>query len=277
MALCIIGGDERMKLLPKYLSHECIIAQPQCNCSDDFFHFVETIISQCGAVILPVPMTHDGKNLFAPDLSVDIELCRLLNICAYHNKAVLGGCVKDDLLRCCGDIYDYSAPERFSIRNARLTAEGTLSNMIAKSKDTLYGSKVLIVGGGRIANALLPLIMPFTDDITVAARRDDIRRRFEKIGAKAVNTNNLSLYGYDYIVNTVPYPLIDESVLKSAKKQAVMFDLATSPCGIDFGAAERLKIAAYLLSGVPGKCSPKAAAKVIADEIETILKGIDIV
>ena len=46
---------------------------------------------------------------------------------------------------------------------------------------------------------------------------------------------------------------------------------------VDFEAAKRLNIAAYSLPGVPGKCSPIAAARVIADEIETILKGIDIV
>ena len=56
----------------------------------------------------------------------------------------------------------------------------------------------------------------------------------------------------------------------------MLFDLTTSPCGIDFDAANIYGISAFLLPGVPGKCSPKAAAKVIADEIEIILKGNDI-
>lgn len=277
MTLCIIGGDERMKLLPQFLAEKCLAAQPQETSRDELYSYLEILLARSDAVILPIPMTRDGMALNAPHFSAKAELTKLLDMCKARNLPVLGGCVDDDLLRRYGNIYDYAATERFAARNARLTAEGTLSTMIAKSRDTLYGSKVLFIGGGRIANALLPIIIPFTDDITIAARRDEIRRQFEKTGAKAVDTADLSLCGYDYIINTVPYSLISESVLSTAKPNAIMFDLATKPCGIDFEAAKRLNIAAYSLPGVPGKCSPIAAARVIADEIETILKGIDLV
>lgn len=277
MTLCLIGGDKRMDLLPHFLNGQCITAAPQ-ECTDgNVYSYLENIIGQCDAVILPVPLTQGGGLLFSPNIKAKIELNRLLDIFADENKPVLCGCAQDELINKYANIYDYAKTERFSIRNAKLTAEGTLSQMIEKSGGTLYGSKVLVVGGGKIANAIIPLIKPFTDDITVAARRDEVRRRFLQTECKAIDTADLSLFGYDYIVNTVPYLLIDENVLKSAKLDAVMFDLATKPCGIDFDAAERLNIKAYLLPGVPGKCSPYAAARVIADEIDTILKGIDII
>lgn len=275
MALCVIGGDERMKLLPRFLPYKCITAMPQDVLYGDIYSYLAKIIEQCDAVILPVPMTRDGLTVNSPNISAEIEISKLLDITA-DNMPILGGCVPDELMKRHTNIYDYADSERFAMRNARLTAEGTLSQMIAKSSGTLYGSKVMIVGGGKIANAIVPLIKPFTDDITVAARRDNVRQQFMQMGCKAIDTAKLELFGYDYIVNTVPYLLIDENVLKTAKPDAVMLDLATKPCGIDFAAAERLKIKAYLLPGVPGKCSPYAAARVIADEIETILKGIDI-
>ena len=276
MKLCLIGGDKRMDLLPHFLNGQCITAVPQ-ECTDcNVYSYLEKIIEQCDAVILPVPMTRDGLTVNSPKISAKIEISKLLDICP-ANKSVLGGSVPNEFMKKYTNIYDYAKSERFSQRNARLTAEGTLSQMIAKSSGTMYGSKVLIVGGGKIANAIIPLIKPFTDDITVAARRDEVRRRFLQMGCKAIDTADLSLDGFDYIVNTVPYPLIDENVLKTAKLDAVMLDLATNPCGIDFDAAEKLNISAYLLPGVPGKCSPYAAARVIADEIKTILKGNDII
>ena len=276
MKLCLIGGDKRMDLLPHFLNGQCITAVPQ-ECTDcNVYSYLEKIIEQCDAVILPVPMMRDGLTVNSPKISAKIEISKLLDICP-ANKSVLGGSVPNEFMKKYTNIYDYAKSERFSQRNARLTAEGTLSQMIAKSSGTLYGSKVLIVGGGKIANAIVPLIKPFTDDITVAARRDGVRQQFLQMGCKAIDTENLSLFGFDYIINTVPYPLIDENVLKTAKLDAVMLDLATKPCGIDFDAAEKLNISAYLLPGVPGKCSPYAAARVIADEIETILKGNDII
>ena len=276
MKLCLIGGDKRMDLLPHFLNGQCITAAPQECTDNNVYRYLENIIGQCDAVILPVPMTRDGLTVNSPKISAKIEISKLLDICP-ANKPVLGGSVPNEFMKKYSNIYDYAKSKRFSQRNARLTAEGTLSQMIAKSSGTIYGSKVLVVGGGKIANAIVPLIMPFTDDITVAARRDEVRRQFLQMGCKAIDTADLSLFGYDYIVNTVPYPLIDENVLKTAKLDAVMLDLATKPCGIDFDAAERLNISAYLLPGVPGKCSPYAAARVIADEIETILKGNDII
>ena len=276
MKLCLIGGDKRMDLLPHFLNGQCITAVPQ-ECTDgNVYSFLEKIIGQCDAVILPVPMTRDGLTVNSPKISAKIEISKLLDICP-ANKPVLGGSVPNEFMKKYTNIYDYAKSERFSQRNARLTAEGTLSQMIAKSSGTMYGSKVLIVGGGKIANAIVPLILPFTDDITVAARRDGVRLQFLQMGCKAIDTENLSLFGFDYIINTVPYPLIDENVLKSANQDSIIFDLATKPCGIDFDAAEKLNISAYLLPGVPGKCSPYAAARVIADEIETILKGNDII
>lgn len=276
MKLCLIGGDKRMDLLPHFLNGQCITAVPQ-ECTDcNVYSYLEKIIEQCDAVILPVPMTRDGLTVNSPKISAKIEISKLLDICP-ANKSVLGGSVPNEFMKKYTNIYDYAKSKRFSQRNARLTAEGTLSQMIAKSSGTMYGSKVLVVGGGKIANAIIPLIKPFTDDITVAARRDEVRRRFLQMGCKAIDTADLSLDGFDYIVNTVPYPLIDENVLKTAKLDAVMLDLATNPCGIDFDAAEKLNISAYLLPGVPGKCSPYAAARVIADEIKTILKGNDII
>lgn len=276
MTLCIIGGDERMRLLPRFLAEKCLAAQPQVTSRDELYGYLESIILHSDAVILPIPLTRDGKALSAPHFSAEVELSWLLDICAAAKKQVLAGSVPEWVMREYDNVTDYAKSERFLQKNARLTAEGTLSQMIAKSSGTLYGSNILIVGGGRIARELFRLLRSFTDNITVAARRAEVRGSFESGGAKAIDTSDLSLCGYDYVINTVPKMLIDEKALYTAAPDAMLFDLATSPCGIDFEAAKRLGINAYLLSGVPGKCSPSAAAKVIADEIEAIIKGNDL-
>ena len=276
MTLCIIGGDERMGLLPRFLAEKCLAAQPQVTSRDELYGYFEDLILRSDAVILPIPLTRDGKALFAPHFSATVELGRLLGICAAANKPVFTGSAPEWVMQKYDNVTDYGKSERFLRKNARLTAEGTLSQMIAKSDGTLYGSNILIVGGGRIARELYRLLKPFTDDITVAARRAEVRGSFESGGAKAIDTSDLSLCGYGYVINTVPKMLIDEKALYTSASDAMLFDLATSPCGIDFEAAKRLGLNAYLLSGVPGKCSPSAAAKVIADEIEAIIKWNDL-
>lgn len=277
MTLCLIGGDQRIQLLPRFLAEKCLAAEPQVTSRDGLYKYLESLMDKSDAVILPIPVTRDGKALFAPHFSAKAELEPLLDFSESKNIPVLGGCVPDSLNQKYANIFDYAKSERFLVQNAKLTAEGTLAEIIEHSDKTLYGSEILITGGGRIATELVRLLKPFSDNITVTARRDKVRAEFIHSGVNATDTSDLSLDGYDFIINTVPHLLIDESALKTAKADAMLFDLATSPCGIDFDAAKELNLSAFLLPGLPGKYSPAAAARAIADEIEIILKGNDII
>ena len=54
---------------------------------------------------------------------------------------------------------------------------------------------------------------------------------------QSLNSLN-SLKEFDFVFNTVPYPIIDSKLLKTAKEDCVFIELASYPYGIDINFAE---------------------------------------
>ena len=78
----------------------------------------------------------------------------------------------------------------------------------------------------------------------------------------------------DYVVNTVPAMVADESVLSLLKKECKVIDLASVQGGVDYEAARRMGISAVLLPGIPGKYAPVTAGKILADYYENKLNDL---
>ena len=51
------------------------------------------------------------------------------------------------------------------------------------------------------------------------------------------------------------------------KKHVTIIDIASAPGGVDFAAAARLNLSAFLCPGLPGKYAPVSSAQAIADTI----------
>ena len=79
---------------------------------------------------------------------------------------------------------------------------------------------------------------------------------------------------YDYIFNTIPYIILDESKLIKIKKECLIIDLASKPYGVDMSVAARIGIKVIIAPGLPGKVAPLTTAKylkqVIYKEIENM-------
>lgn len=172
---------------------------------------------------------------------------------------------------------DYSKNECFQIENAYLTAESAIAIATESSDCSLLGSSILIVGYGRIGKALHKLLGAYTTDITVCARSGEARSLANMNGAKTIDFSALkNANPYKFIFNTVPHPVFNDDELKAVHSDAILIDLASFPGGVDKHIARSRNVRLIEARGLPGKCSPKSAGKIVANTINTMLKEEEI-
>ena len=224
------------------------------------------------AVILPLPCKKDGA-LNAPHSPEKHSFSALL-ASATPGLPVLAGKAPEELRSICRRqklaLHDYFLREDFTLRNAELTAEGAVG-LLLQGESSLRGSRVLIVGFGRIGRLLAMKLRALGAEVTAAARKSEDRVLAECLGCRALP---LPLPGgghWDAVVNTVPAQLLCAAELEGFGN-ARCIELASPPYGFDFEAAEALGKRIELASGLPGKTAPAAAAAAVRDAIYGILE-----
>jgi dipicolinate synthase subunit A len=155
----------------------------------------------------------------------------------------------------------YYADEVYALENAALTAEGTIELLMRRSNREIMGMAVLVVGYGRIGQALALRLRGLGAHVTVAARRPSARAAARTQGCQAVAMENIG-GAYEAVLNTVPAP-----VLAGDYGGALCIDLASAPGGWPLGSA------VLKAPGLPGLYAPKAAADVMAEAVYRVLEG----
>ena len=156
---------------------------------------------------------------------------------------------------------DYYDREDVLLRNAAITAEGAIALAMERREQTLLGSRVLILGFGRIARALAPRLRALGAEVTVYARSEAQRALAECLGCRALESLPDKPEGYSILFNTVPAPL-----LPGAAEGALNIELASAPGG--FRDASGVVIA----RGLPGKSAPLSAAEALLGPILAIIR-----
>lgn len=163
----------------------------------------------------------------------------------------------------------------FVLKNAKLTAEGAVCAAMNATQGALCRSDCLIVGYGRIAQALVPMLLGLGARATVAARRPEMQQAARRAGAQSCDCSEAALSEAlahaDFAFSTPPVQLLTEPVLRHAKAGAQIIDLASAPYGVDLAAAQRLGVHAWRESGLPGRYCPLAAAQIIAEFVEKLM------
>ncbi len=156
---------------------------------------------------------------------------------------------------------DYYDREEVALRNAAITAEGALALALEKTERTLLGSRVLILGGGRIAGALWTRLRALGAEVTVYARSPAQRTAAEIAGCRSLDRLPEKPEGYHILFNTVPAP-----ILPAAAKGTLNIELASAPGGF------RDPAGAVIARGLPGKTAPFSAAEVLHSSVQAILR-----
>lgn len=167
----------------------------------------------------------------------------------------------------------YMVNEQFLISNAFLTAEAAICCAKDNSEFSLLHSSVLITGFGRISKALLHLLTPYTNDITVCVRKESDMAYAAEYGAKVISFDKLmDSNSFNYVFNTVPHPILNDKELMALSKNCIIIDLASFPGGVDKHMANARNIKLIEARGLPGKYSPKTAGKIIAQTVDKMIK-----
>ena len=169
---------------------------------------------------------------------------------------VFGGNDKGIVRRLCAErnlrYIDYINSIVLAEANAVPTAEGALKAALEETGRTIWGSRVLVTGCGRIGTALALRLRALGADVTAAARRKETRVRMEAMGLRAASLPlEETLEGYDIVFNTVPEAIFSEKLLCTLRADSPLIELASKPGGAEPGAAEKSGCRYVWASGLP--------------------------
>ena len=267
MRILFIGGDKRMNCAAEHFSDAARLGLGGFPAPEGKYD----------VIVLPLPLTKNGSEIAAPlsDKPLSFEIIEEF---AEENAVIFAGGECAALTRLCGEnhfkLVNYFAAESLTLKNAALTAEAACALLSQSTDGALLGSSVLITGYGRIARFLAERLRAFGCAVTIAARRTEQRAlaRLDGFLAIAPDEINEAVGQFDYIANAVPSALFSEREFAEMQKNAVFMELASLPEDPTRSLAENCGIKYIYASGLPGKCSPKAAGEYIAEEITEFLK-----
>ncbi len=278
----IAGGDLRFTALAERLAENNIVFAAGFDRNAAMSEKVRIIDGtadmeeQADCLVLPLPVTSDGVTVHAPHSEKTIPL-DILPSAVKEGGVVFGGMITPEVKKLFENkkvyVADYSAREEFAVLNAAATAEGAIQAAMEELPVTLSGRRILILGAGRIAKALIDMLSGFHTEITVAARKSSDLAWAKLYGCKAAHINALGdiIGDSEIIFNTVPAVILNEELLKKTASDCLIIDLASKPGGVEFDAAGMLGVKVLWLLSLPGKVAPVTSGEVIAETIGNIL------
>ncbi len=221
--------------------------------------------------VLPLPVSQDNITLNAPFSKERILLNTLIDY-AGKNTVILGG-----KTACLPGVYDYFEREELSIKNAVPTAEGAIEIALSETAHTLFKSKCLVIGFGRIGKILADRLKGFGCEVSVSARKYSDFAWIDAFGFKRLDSTSLDgkISDFDIIFNTVPSVILNNKLLGQIPKSTLIIDLASKPGGVDFNLAKELGVKVIWALSLPGKCAPITSGKIIKETIINILNEME--
>jgi dipicolinate synthase subunit A len=214
------------------------------------------------AIVLPVPSTKDGKTVFCPLTGRKIFLSEI-------EKRSAGKLVITANYSFGENCVDILKGDDFAILNAVPTAEGAISFAIQNTPFTLWRSRVLVIGNGRVAKVLINRLSAFCCRLTVSARKQKDFALLDTQNIEFIDTADAAkkASGFDIIFNTVDAPLFP---CVKVLDRAFLIDLSSKGC-IDFEKAKSEGVKAVKLPAVPTATAPETAGAIYARTLKAVI------
>lgn len=276
-SLWVVGGDLRQVILAELLMDDGHWVQtygmehrpePSPLTGSDTLKGIE----HADCVILPLPVTVESGLINTPLSDKKLPVKALLDVLHPH-QFICAGRVTPELDAMAKErgltLHDYFAREELAIRNAVPTAEGAVQLAMEELPTTLFGTRVLVIGYGRLGKLLAHRLKGLGARVTVSARTYEDLAWIEAFGYWSEHTEQLDgwLGGYELIINTVPARVLDYPRLSDLDKGVLVLDLASRPGGVDMEAAARLGVKVIQALSLPGRVAPVTAGAAIRDTI----------
>ena len=276
MIFAVLGGDARQRSLARLLEADghtvrCFALGAETDCAS-----AADAADGADCVLLPTPVCAGTGVLNTP---LSETACSLDEVLSGLSPAqlLLGGRVDADTSQTAArhglSVTDCMLREELAVGNAAATAEGAVELLLRESPRTLWRSRVLVLGFGRIGRLLCSRLVPFGARVSAAARRKSERVWIEAMGCEALDVDAPEgLERFELLVNTVPSCVLPETQLRRVRKDALLLELASAPGGIDRAAAEKLGLRVLCAPGLPGKTAPQTAAELLRSCIYNIVE-----
>lgn len=261
--ITVLGADRRQYWIAKYLSaaghRVSTFGVPGL---EDTRLTLAWTAADAQVVVLPMPAADSSGNIqLAGGRSLD---SRLLPVLLPPSVKLFGGLLPEHLPGT-----DYARSEAVTAANAIPTAEGAIQRAMELLPITLWNSRCLVIGFGRIGKILAHRLHALGAEVTVSARKPGDTAMIAGFGYRSDITGQYHnrLDRYDCIFNTVPAMVLSEEHLRQTKPDCLIIDLASRPGGIDFNACAQLPRQAVHALSLPGQVAPATAGKMISDFI----------
>ncbi len=257
MKILIIGGDKRMLFAKYYLETKGFetdtLGLIGGDCGD---------ISAAEIILLPVPSTRDKVNINCPLTQRKVPIDFLKK--AHTDTLILSGGLKLDNPNC----VDYLALDSYAVLGAIPTAEGAIHCAIENTDFTLWNSKILIIGYGRVSKILANRLLGFGCNLAVSARNNTDFSYLDTLKINHIHTKNVAdkINDFDIVFNTIDVPILNGNTIET---NTLIIDLSTKGCFL----SNEDKANLIRLPAIPGKIAPKTAGEIIA---QTVIQQIDL-
>jgi len=160
--------------------------------------------------------------------------------------------------------------EAFAIKNARITAEGVLHNIISCTDKSIFNNKIAVLGAGRVGKAICQFLNKLNLNITLFLFQNDDFDNAIYFCDKIISATKLKedINQFDIIINTVPFEILTEEILKNINDEATVLEIASKSC------LDKTKLYLYNFQYVEAPALPQKFCAEKASEImlESILK-----
>ena len=266
MNIAVVGGDLRQCYLVGTLielGYHVKAFDLACrNVVEDYGNVIcdtlEETLRDCEVLILPIPVSEQWE--YVAEQISDETIVFGWNIPANYSNKVC---------------YDFKDMEDVALRNAVATAEGTLAEAIKYGSINITGSKVLVVGYGRCGREIALLFREIGAYVTVADRSKSKREDAAFHGMDSCNMfQGEDFCKFDFVINTVPAPVIGRREIDRLGKDVVIIDIASKPGGTDFAYCKECNKLAIHSLGLPGMYSPKTSGEILGHAVAGIVETI---
>ncbi|MPM35965.1 Dipicolinate synthase subunit A [bioreactor metagenome] len=283
--IAVVGGDLRqIKLAESLLQDGFDVSVYGFDRFEDD-HMIPTIddlnmIKEAESVILPLPVTNDDVHLNMPMSCLELPLKEVLSL-VNAKSIVFGGMISRETIDmanyCDISLIDYYNREELIILNALPTAEGAIQIAMEELPITLWGSRVLVLGFGRVGKILANRLYALGCSVYVAARKASDKAWIKAFGYTPVSFDQLDefLHEFTILFNTVPARVLSKNRLALLKKDCLIIDLASKPGGVDMEAAVEAGVKTIWALSLPGKVAPITSGEIIKETIINIFKELE--
>lgn len=276
-SIAVVGGDTRQKWLATTLQHRNVLSAVY-EVPDYTAPATVTVLTspaelcQYTCIVGPVPLARQGNLLLPATAQQTLPLSLLLQI-LQPGQIIAGGNFPSAFVQQCQtrqiQTYDFLQSPELTLANAEITAEGMVAILLQQTPYVLQNTSLLLLGYGRCGMALAHKLTALGCQVLVCENDAEKRSLARSFGYSVLAPEALPavLPTCELLVNTVPALVLTYDLLHLLPAQAMLFDLASAPGGIDQQAAEHLHLYYQNCPGLPGRTAPQTAGELLAENL----------